>query len=134
RLSELHFWLGTLGILFYIVAIYAAGVTQGLMWRAFDETGRLQYPDFVETLVRLVPMYWVRAFGGLMFVTGVVLCFINLFMTWRSRPKAYEEQVHEAPALAENSGPEPTFELPPHRTMLDFAYRVRYFVAAAWHR
>jgi cytochrome c oxidase cbb3-type subunit I/II len=134
KLAEAHFWIGTLGILFYIVAIYAAGVTQGMMWRAFDETGRLQYPDFVETLVRLVPMYWVRAFGGLMFVTGVVLCFVNLFMTWRSRPKAYEEQVHEAPALAEYSGPEPTFELPPHRTMLDFAYRVRYFAAAAWHR
>jgi cytochrome c oxidase cbb3-type subunit I/II len=134
KLAEAHFWIGTLGILFYIVAIYAAGVTQGLMWRAFDETGRLQYPDFVETLVRLVPMYWVRAFGGLMFVTGVVLCFVNLFMTWRSRPKAYEEQVHEAPALAEYSGPEPTFALPAHRTMLDFAYRVRYFAAAAWHR
>jgi cytochrome c oxidase cbb3-type subunit I/II len=134
KLADVHFWIGTLGILFYIVAIYAAGVTQGLMWRAFDETGRLQYPDFVETLVRLVPMYWVRAFGGLLFVTGVVLCFINLFMTWRSRPKSYEEQVHEAPALTEYTGPEPAFELPAHRTMLDFAYRVGYFVAAAWHR
>ena len=43
RLAELHFWIGTVGILLYIVAIYAAGLTQGLMWRAFDETGRLAY-------------------------------------------------------------------------------------------
>jgi len=42
------------------VAIYAAGVTQGLMWRAFDTTGRLAYPDFVETVVRILPMYWVK--------------------------------------------------------------------------
>ena len=45
-----------IGILLYIVAIYAAGLTQGLMWRAFDEGGRLAYPDFVETVVRLMPM------------------------------------------------------------------------------
>src|SRR5262249_60537334 len=48
RLAEVHFWIGTIGILLYIVAIYAAGLTQGLMWRAFDETGRLAYPDFIE--------------------------------------------------------------------------------------
>ena len=61
---RLHFWIGTVGILLYIVAIYVAGLTQGLMWRAFDETGRLAYPDFVETTVRLIPMYWVRVLGG----------------------------------------------------------------------
>jgi cytochrome c oxidase cbb3-type subunit I/II len=63
KLAEAHFWLGTIGILLYIVAIYAAGITQGLMWRAFDETGRLKYSDFVETL-QLMPMYWVRVIGG----------------------------------------------------------------------
>ena len=52
-----HFWIATIGIVLYIVSIYSAGVTQGLMWRAFDETGRLQYPDFVETVARLIPMY-----------------------------------------------------------------------------
>ncbi len=134
KLAEAHFWIGTLGILFYIVAIYAAGVTQGLMWRAFDETGRLMYPDFVETVVRIVPMYWVRAVGGTMFVLGVVLCFVNLFMTWRSRPAEYALEKHEAPALGDYAGEEPAFVLPAQRTMLDFAYRVRYFAAASWHR
>src|SRR6185503_8990607 len=99
RLSELHFWLGTLGILFYIVAIYAAGVTQGLMWRAFDETGRLAYPDFVETVVRILPMYWVRVLGGSLYVAGIVLGFVNILMTWRARPAKYAEPVQEAVPL-----------------------------------
>ena len=52
---ETHFWVATVGILLYMVAIYAAGLTQGLMWRAFDETGRLAYPDFVETVTAADP-------------------------------------------------------------------------------
>ena len=55
KLAEVHFWVATLGILLYVTAIYSAGLTQGLMWRAFDETGRLQFPDFVETVVKLTP-------------------------------------------------------------------------------
>ncbi len=72
RLASLHFWIATFGIILYVVAIYSAGVTQGLMWRAFDETGRLTYPDFVETVARLMPMYWTRAVGGGLYITGNV--------------------------------------------------------------
>src|SRR4030042_5563960 len=57
KLAEAHFWIGTIGILLYIVAIYAAGLTQGLMWLAFDDAGDLKYGDFIETTLRLVPMY-----------------------------------------------------------------------------
>jgi cytochrome c oxidase cbb3-type subunit I/II len=99
RLAELHFWIATVGILLYIVAIYAAGLTQGLMWRAFDETGRLAYPDFIETTVRLLPMYWVRVLGGVLYIAGMVLCGVNALMTWRNGPARYAESVHEAPAL-----------------------------------
>jgi cytochrome c oxidase cbb3-type subunit I/II len=135
KLAEAHFWLGTLGILFYIVPIYAAGVTQGLMWRAFDATGRLAYPDFVETVVRIAPMYWVRVFGGTLFVTGVVLCVVNVLMTWRNRPATYEETVHEAPALSKDwVGVEPKVEIPAYPTMLTFAYELRFFTRAEWHR
>src|SRR5690606_41468816 len=107
KLAEVHFWDGTPGILFYIVSIYAAGVPRGLMWRAFDESGRLAYPDFVETVTRILPMYWVRAVGGAMFVAGIVMCFVNLLMTWRSRPAKYEEPVHEAPPLGAYTGAVP---------------------------
>ena len=108
RLAELHFWIGTVGILLYIVAIYAAGLTQGLMWRAFDETGRLAYPDFVETTVRLIPMYWVRVIGGSLYIAGLVLLGVNVLMTWRARPARYAEPVHEAPALERATPAEPT--------------------------
>jgi cytochrome c oxidase cbb3-type subunit I/II len=119
RLAELHFWIATVGILLYIVAIYAAGLTQGLMWRAFDETGRLAYPDFIETTVRLIPMYWVRVLGGSLYIAGLVLCGVNTLMTWRGRPAQYAEPVHEAPALAPTYVPEAA---------------AGGFKRAAWHR
>jgi len=135
RLSNLHFWLGTLGILFYIVAIYAAGVTQGLMWRAFDSTGRLMYPDFIETVVRILPMYWVRALGGSMYVAGIVLCLVNLVMTWRRRPAQYLVPVIEAAALSEPSGElEPKVVIPRNPTMVRLGYQLQFFAQAAWHR
>jgi cytochrome c oxidase cbb3-type subunit I/II len=134
KLAEVHFWIGTIGILLYIVAIYTAGVTQGLMWRAFDETGRLAYPDFVETVVRLIPMYWVRALGGSLFVAGIVLALINMVMTWRTRPAKYEEKLMEAPPLGAFSGAEPKLRIPSHSTLADNAHRIRYFADAAWHR
>ena len=58
------------GILLYIVPIYVAGLTQGLMWRAIDSTGNLAYPDFVETVLALMPMYWLRVLGGILYLAG----------------------------------------------------------------
>ncbi len=100
KLAEAHFWIGTLGIILYVLAIYSAGVTQGLMWRAFDDTGRLTYPDFVETVVRLIPMYWVRVAGGSLYIVGVVLLLYNVIMTWRKRPARYEVPIIRAAPLA----------------------------------
>ncbi|MEL6340506.1 MAG: cytochrome-c oxidase, cbb3-type subunit I [Myxococcota bacterium] len=135
KLAETHFWVGTLGILLYIVAIYSAGVTQGLMWRAFDETGRLAYPNFVETVMQLMPMYWVRLVGGSMFMLGAVMAAFNVFMTWKQRPAAYADPVFEAPAL------EPVVEhTPPSQLeqqgapVLGLGYQLAYFIEAKWHR
>lgn len=137
KLCEIHFWIGTIGILAYIVSMYTAGVTQGLMWRAFDETGRLAYPDFVETVMQLMPMYWVRVVGGTLFLTGIILGGLNIFMTWTTRPKTYEDEVHQAPALEPNYvGPIP----PKSRLEEDgapvahIAYKIGYFAEANWHR
>ncbi len=100
KLAEVHFWLATFGILLYVVAIYSAGITQGLMWRAFDETGRLQYPDFVETTVRLIPMYWVRVVGGTLYIVGTLVFIYNLARTWMARPKTYDVPVVQAAPLS----------------------------------
>jgi len=104
KLAETHFWIATVGMLLYSTAIYSAGVTQGLMWRAFDQTGHLQFPDFIETTMKLMPMYWMRALGGALYITGVLLFGYNLLRTWQARPKTYEEPVIQAPALPSSRG------------------------------
>jgi cbb3-type cytochrome c oxidase subunit I len=87
RLANWHFWVGTIGILLYVLAMYNSGITQGLMWRAFDSAGRLMYPDFMETVIQIRPMYWVRLIGGTMYLGGVVMLMVNAWMTIRSAPK-----------------------------------------------
>ncbi len=134
QLATLHFWLGTLGILFYIVAIYAAGITQGLMWRAFDETGRLAYPDFIESVVQILPMYWVRAVGGSMYVAGIAIGLYNIVKTWQMRPSRYEELEHSAPGLRPIVEPAVAPAIPKHATMTQTGYWLRHFARADWHR
>ncbi len=99
RLATAHFWIATIGIVVYVVAMWSAGITQGLMWRTFDETGRLQYPDFLQTVVELIPMYWVRAIGGGMYVIGALMCGYNVFRTWKARPAKYDEPEINVPPL-----------------------------------
>src|SRR5690606_38971654 len=97
KLANLHFWLGTLGILFYIISMWVSGITQGLMWRAVDETGRLVYPDFIETVVRIVPLYYVRALGGTMFLAGVLVMFYNVWKTIKTGEKDAQPESARVP-------------------------------------
>jgi cytochrome c oxidase cbb3-type subunit I/II len=108
RAMEVHFWIASVGIVLYVVAIYSAGVTQGLMWRAFDETGRLAYPDFIETVLKLMPMYWMRVVGGSMYLIGTLIFGWNVIMTWRRRPAAYAVPVVEAAPLSKTYVPAPS--------------------------
>jgi cytochrome c oxidase cbb3-type subunit I/II len=84
RAADAHFWIGTVGILMYIVAMWTSGVTQGLMWRATKPDGSLLYPDFVETLIAIRPLYIVRALGGTLYLAGFILMGWNLWKTARS--------------------------------------------------
>jgi cytochrome c oxidase cbb3-type subunit I/II len=78
-----HFWTGTFGILLYVVAMYVSGVTQGLMWRAEADGGGLLYPTFVETVVAIVPLFWMRLIGGTVYLLGFIVMGWNLAMTAR---------------------------------------------------
>ncbi len=80
-LANAHFYLGTFGILLYVIAMWTSGVTQGLMWRATNPDGALQYPNFVETLLAIRPMYIVRMIGGTMYLVGFILMAYNLVRT-----------------------------------------------------
>jgi cytochrome c oxidase cbb3-type subunit I/II len=81
RLADAHFWIGTFGILLYVVAMWVSGITQGLMWRAVDAQGALTYPNFVETVNAIRPMYWMRLVGGSMYLLGMILMAYNLART-----------------------------------------------------
>jgi cytochrome c oxidase cbb3-type subunit I/II len=81
KLASFHFWIGTLGIIFYAVPLYFAGFTQGLMWKEFTDEGMLRYPNFLETVLQIIPMYVLRAIGGALYLIGVIVMTYNLIKT-----------------------------------------------------
>jgi cytochrome c oxidase cbb3-type subunit I/II len=84
RLANFHFWLGMIGIVFWVVPMYISGVTQGLMWKEFTPEGFLAYPDFLETVKQIIPMYVLRAFGGVLYLSGALVMVVNLVATARN--------------------------------------------------
>ena len=137
KLASLHFWIGTIGILLYIVPIYIAGLTQGLMWRAMDETGNLMYAEFVETISAVKPMWWLRVVGGALYVAGVVLMAVNYVMTWLGRPEKYDVPIYQAPRLAplaETAEPAPAASTLDEAPVLDAAKKLEVWTRMDWHR
>ena len=97
KLATWHFWIGLLGITFYVIPIYWSGVAQGLMWMQFNTDGFLQYPNFLETLLQLIPMYMLRAIGGTLYLSGALLMAFNLYKTAKQGSFAAEVEVQVAP-------------------------------------
>lgn len=100
KLASFHFWIATLGMLFYAIPLYWAGITQGLMWKEFTADGFLKYPLFLETVLQIVPMYIMRAIGGTLYFSGVFVMFYNLMKTVKSGSVVENEEA-QAPALVE---------------------------------
>jgi len=98
RMAEFHFWIGFLGIIAYTLPLYFAGVTQSLMWKQFTPEGFLMYPNFLETVTQIIPMYIIRAFGGLLYYIGVIIGLVNLTRTMLAGQLTKQEAA-EAPAL-----------------------------------
>jgi cytochrome c oxidase cbb3-type subunit 1 len=82
RWIDLHFWLHTLGVVFYIASMWIAGVTQGLMWRATNADGTLTY-SFVESVKATYPYYAIRLAGGVLFLAGMLIMVWNTWETLR---------------------------------------------------
>lgn len=104
KMANFHFWLGFLGIIFYSVSLYWSAITQSLMWKQFTPSGLLQYPNFLETVLQIVPMYAIRAFGGTLYLIGAIVGVYNLVKTARQGTFVPEEHV-EAPALSKEAIP-----------------------------
>jgi cytochrome c oxidase cbb3-type subunit I/II len=97
-LANFHFWIGTLGIILYALPMYVAGFTQALMWKDFNPDGTLVYGNFLETVNEIIPMYWMRAIGGTLYIVGFIVMLYNIVVTVRAGQKV-EDELAEAPAL-----------------------------------
>jgi cytochrome c oxidase cbb3-type subunit 1 len=98
RMVNWHFWLSTIGIVFYAAAMWVAGIMQGLMWREYGADGYLVYA-FADTVAAMWPMYVMRAFGGLLYLSGAVVMVYNIWMTIAGRQRveaAMGETIHDA--------------------------------------
>ncbi len=104
QLADFHFWIATFGILLYVVAMWVAGVTSGLMQGAQTPEGALQYPAWVEIIDAVGAMYWMRSIGGLLFILGWVLMIYNLFRTMAAGTMT-DGEAEVTALVADTSGP-----------------------------
>lgn len=127
KLAENAFWLTLTGVMIYYVSMTIAGITQGLMLNGVDSNGQLMYPDFVETVTKIVPLYWVRALGGLLFIAGFSLFLYNMYKTIALAPKA----VAEEKVQVSRSGWDEVYQAGSHRKLegLGVAFTVWTFIA-----
>jgi len=116
-LADLHFWIGTIGILLYCIAMWVSGVTQGLMLRAEDPNGGLLYPNFVEAVLAVRTMYWVRLAGGSMYLLGMIVMGYNLWKTARAG-KAVDGEAEVAPVTVHPAVPWSRIALSPQVALI----------------
>jgi len=103
KLANWHFWAMTLGILFYAIPMYFGGITQSLMWKEFNADGTLANPNFLETTLRIVPMYVLRSIGGTLYLIGACIGVFNLWKTAKSGSFLANEEAQAAPLVRETS-------------------------------
>ena len=96
KLANWHFWIGTLGIIMYALPMYVAGFIQASMWKQFNPDGTLTYGNFLETVTEIIPMYWMRAIGGTMFIVGALIGVYNIIKTARAGSKVTDELAEAA--------------------------------------
>jgi cytochrome c oxidase cbb3-type subunit I/II len=104
KLANFHFWIGLLGIVTYVSSMYWSGIAQSLMWKQFNPLGLLQYPNFLETTLQIIPMYIIRSVGGLLYLTGVVIASYNITKTIK-QGSFIKDEAAEAPALVKHADP-----------------------------
>lgn len=85
-LIEVHFWLALSGIVIYLISLWNAGITQGLMWRTYNESGTLTY-SFLDSMIAMIPYYVARGIGGFLFFLGACVALYNVVMTIRTAPE-----------------------------------------------
>ncbi|MBZ9632247.1 cytochrome-c oxidase, cbb3-type subunit I [Salegentibacter sp. LM13S] len=97
KLANAHFWIGTLGIIIYTLPMYVAGFVQASMWKQFNPDGTLTYGNFLETVTSIMPMYWMRAIGGSLYIVGAFILLYNIIQTVRQGSEVEDELAEAAP-------------------------------------
>jgi cytochrome c oxidase cbb3-type subunit 1 len=92
KLVNTHFWLHTIGVVLYIVAMWISGVMQGLMWRAVNSDGTLMY-SFVQSLEASWPFYLMRFIGGVFIVAGMAIMLYNVLKTVAADKESLKAEV-----------------------------------------
>ena len=98
KMMNVHFWLATLGIVFYAIPMYWSGFTQGLMWKEFTAEGTLQYPEFLKITIQILPLHILRSLGGALYLGGFLILVYNIVKTMK-QGKLVANEPAEAPAL-----------------------------------
>lgn len=99
KLVSMHLWIATIGIVFYIAAMWVSGIMQGLMWRSYDDMGFLEY-SFVESVMAMKPFYAIRVMGGLLYLGGALIMVYNFWRTIRGDVNVKEQQPNAMGATA----------------------------------
>lgn len=108
KLANAHFWIGTLGIIFYAIPLYIAGFVQGLMWKDFGDSGYLTYGNFLQTVTQIMPMLMLRALGGALYLVGVFIMVYNIAKTIGSGKFAKDTEA-SAPKLERDPNVKPAY-------------------------
>lgn len=128
KLANAHFWMGTAGIVLYVVSMWAAGVTQGLMLKALTPEGKLLYPEFVTTLAALKPFYLIRILGGTLYLVGTVIGVYNLFKTAASAGEVKDERVLVPRRIEEGSVLTDLSEINHAESLREYVQKIHRFI------
>jgi len=99
KLANFHFWIGFLGIVFYASSMYWSALVQTLMWKQFTPEGLLQYPNFLETVLQIIPMYVIRSIGGGLYLSGALVMVYNLIKTAKQGNFVADEEAQAPPMV-----------------------------------
>ncbi len=103
-LANAHFWLALAGVMLYVLSMWAAGLSQSLLWLSLDDLGEVRY-SFVEVMNAMAPYYLLRLVGGVLFLAGTVLMAVNLRRTFAGVRTVVVSAPPVAPAYAATFSP-----------------------------
>lgn len=135
KLANCHFWTATLGVVLTVGSLAVGGLWQGRMWNQLDDTGNLVNPEFADTVLQIIPFWWLHLAGLGLILIGFVMLGINALMTWTGRPRAYESTSCQAARLSrEYQDPPAPVSVLADAPVLELGKKLDVVSEMHWHR